>query len=45
MILDLAKDLDGPYQILQGISAIFQTLATLTFAAVFPFPRQSSTYG
>jgi len=43
--LGLANDLDGPYLVLRGISAIFQTLATLTFLAISPFPRQVGTYG
>ena len=43
--LGLANDLDGPYLVLRGISALFQTLTTLTFVAISPFPRQSSTYG
>jgi len=43
--LGLANDLDGPYLVLRGISALFQTLATLTFSAISPFPRQNSTYG
>ena len=34
-------DLDGPYVLLRGISAVWQTVATLTFAAQHPFPRDS----
>jgi len=43
--LGLANDLDGPYLVLRGISAIFQTRATLTFVAISPFPRLNGTYG
>jgi len=43
--LHLKLDADGPYLLLAGIAAIFVTVATLTFAARFPFPRESLTYG
>lgn len=43
--LGLANDLDGPYLLLRGLSALCQTLATLTFLAISPFPRQDFTYG
>ncbi|MCB0154689.1 MAG: hypothetical protein KDF65_07820 [Anaerolineae bacterium] len=44
--LGLANDLDGPYLVLRGLSAIFQTVATLTFLVTCPFPRREfSTYG
>ena len=43
--LGLANDLDGPYLVLRGLSALFQTFAALTFVAVSPFPRLISTYG
>ena len=44
--LGLANDLDGPYLVLRGLSAILQSIATLTFLAVCPFPREEiSTYG
>jgi hypothetical protein len=44
--LGLANDLDGPYLVLRGLSAILQTVATLTFLAICPFPRlEFSTYG
>lgn len=43
--LGLANDLDGPYLVLRGISAIIQTLVTLSFVSISPFPRQDSTYG
>lgn len=39
------SDLDGPYILLAGISAVLVTLATLTFAARDPFPHQAFTYG
>ncbi len=43
--LGLANDLDGPYLVLRGVSALFQTFTTLTFVAVSPFPRLPYTYG
>ena len=44
--LGLANDLDGPYLVLRGLSAILQSIATLTFLTVCPFPREEiSTYG
>ena len=43
--LGLANDLDGPYLVLGGLSALFQTFAALTFLPVSPFPRLISTYG
>lgn len=39
------SDLDGPYVLLAGISAIFATLTTLTIAAHDPFPHQLFSYG
>ena len=39
--LGLKADRDGPYVLLRGISAVWQTAATLTFAAHHPFPRDS----
>jgi hypothetical protein len=39
--LGLKNDLDGPYVLLRGISAVWQTVATLTFVARHPFPRDS----
>jgi hypothetical protein len=39
--LGLKTDYDGPYVLLRGISAVWQTAATLTFAAHHPFPRDS----
>lgn len=39
--LGLKSDCDGPYVLLRGISAVWQTAATLTFAAHHPFPRDS----
>lgn len=42
--LGLQNDLDGPYLVLRGLSALFQTLATLSFLALHPFPRDSFTY-
>lgn len=44
--LGLVNDLDGPYLVLRGLSALLQTVATLTFLAICPFPRgETSTYG
>jgi hypothetical protein len=43
--LGLASDLDGPYLVLRGLAALFQTQATLTLLAFYPFPRSSTTYG
>ena len=43
--LGLASDLDGPYLLLAGISAVFVPAATLTFAAQHPFPRAGGTCG
>lgn len=34
----LSMDRDGPYILLAGLSAVFVTLATLSFAAEHPFP-------
>lgn len=43
--LGLSSDLDGPYVLLAGISAVFLTVSTLAFAALHPFPRSGDTYG
>jgi hypothetical protein len=43
--LGLANDLDGPYLVLRGLKALIQTLVTLTFLAVSPFPHQDFTCG
>ena len=43
--LDLANDLDGPYLVLRGLSALFQTVVTLSFLTLTPFPRHNHTYG
>ena len=43
--LGLSSDLDGPYVLLAGISAVFLTASTLAFAAQHPFPRSGGTYG
>lgn len=37
--LGLKCDLDGPYILLRGISAVWQSVATLTFLANHPFPQ------
>jgi len=39
--LGLKSDRDGPYVLLRGVSAVWQTAATLTFAAHHPFPRDA----
>lgn len=39
--LGLKSDCDGPYVLLRGISAVWQTAATLVFAGHHPFPRDS----
>jgi len=43
--LGLANDLDGPYLILRGLSALIQTLVTLSFLSIYPFPHHDFTYG
>jgi len=43
--LGLQNDLDGPYLVLRGLSALFQTVVTLSFLALSPFPRPALTYG
>lgn len=43
--LGLANDLDGPYLVLRGLSAIIQSVVTLTFLSICPFPHQDFTYG
>lgn len=43
--LGLGNDLDGPYLVLRGLSALFQTVVTLSFLALHPFPRPIRTYG
>ena len=37
--LGLKSDRDGPYLVLRGISAVFLTAASLSFAAISPFPH------
>jgi hypothetical protein len=43
--LGLSSDLDGPYVLLAGISAVFVAAATLAFALQHPFPRARGTCG
>jgi hypothetical protein len=43
--LGLASDRDGPYLLLRGLRAVFQTVATLTHLALLPFPKRDFTYG
>ena len=43
--LGLGNDLDGPYLVLRGLVALFQTAVTLSFLALYPFPRPIKTYG
>jgi hypothetical protein len=37
--LGLKSDRNGPYVLMRGISAVWQTAATLTFSASHPFPQ------
>lgn len=39
--LGLGIDRDGPYLLLRGLSAVWQTLATLTHLALHPFPNHA----
>jgi hypothetical protein len=39
--LGLKSDRDGPYWLLRGISAVFITAATLSLAAISPFPHDA----
>lgn len=41
----LSSDRDGPYIILRGLCAVIQTVATLTFLAIQPFPHEDFSYG
>lgn len=43
--LGLTTDRDGPYVLLCGISAVYQTVATLTHLAIHPFPHQAFRCG
>ncbi|MBC7235028.1 MAG: hypothetical protein H5T69_04245 [Chloroflexi bacterium] len=43
--LHLKLDADGPYLLIAGIAAVFVTVATLSFATRFPFPRECLTCG
>jgi hypothetical protein len=43
--LGLVNDLDGPYLVLRGLSALIQTLVTLSFLSICPFPHHDFTYG
>ena len=43
--LGLTTDLDGLYLLLAGISFVFTTAATLSFACTHPFPCFSLSYG
>ena len=38
--LEVGMDRDGPYLVLRGLVALWQTVATLTFLVIEPFPRQ-----
>jgi hypothetical protein len=38
--LGLPTDRDGPYIVLRGLSAVWQTVATLSWTAIQPFPHQ-----
>jgi len=37
--LGLTTDRDGPYIVLRGLSAVWQTVATLSWTAIQPFPH------
>jgi hypothetical protein len=41
--LGLQIDRDGPYIVLRGLSAVWQTLATLTLLSACPFPHDAFT--
>lgn len=47
--LGLSSDRDGPYLLLRGLSSVYQTVATLSWAAIQPFPhhlfQHKLTYG
>lgn len=43
--LGLFSDRDGPYIVLCGLSAVIQTVATLTFLAIHPFSHEDFSYG
>jgi len=43
--LGLSSDRDGPYWLLQGISAVIVTAMTLSFLALHPFPFQEFSCG
>ena len=43
--LGLPTDRDGPYWLLQGISAVIVTCMTLSFSSLHPFPFQDFTCG
>jgi hypothetical protein len=43
--LGLKSDLDGPYVLMRGISAVWQIVATLTFSAHHPSPRRFQFVG
>lgn len=43
--LGLANDLDGPYLVLRGLRAVFQTITTLSLLLISPFPHQDFIYG
>ena len=41
--LGLKTDRDGPYIVLRGLGAVWQTVATLTLLAISPFPHDAFT--
>jgi hypothetical protein len=43
--LGLSSDRDGPYWLLQGISAVIISAMTMSFVALHPFPFQEFSYG
>ena len=43
--LGLRSDSDGPYVLLAGITGVFVSAATFTYARLHPCPRPKGTYG
>lgn len=42
--LGLANDFDSPYLVLRGLNVLIQTLVTINFLSISPFPHQDFTY-
>jgi hypothetical protein len=43
--LGIVSDRDGPYILLKGLAAVLQTVATVTYLALKPFPHEDFSYG